>query len=78
MQREINQYDAIPLVTKNVDVLKFWKENAKSFPLLVKVVQKYFCIQSTSTSSERTLSTGGAFVTAKRNKLDPLNVNMLV
>lgn len=78
MQREINQYRAMPLVTKNVDVLNFWKENAKTFPLLVKVVRKYFCIQSTSTSSERTFSTGGAVVTAKRNKLDPVNVNMLV
>jgi hypothetical protein len=41
-------------------------------------VKKYFCIQSTSCSAERTFSTGGSTVTAKRNKLDPLNVNMMV
>ena len=42
------------------------------------MVKKYFCIQSTSCSAERTFSTGGSTVTAKRNKLDPLNVNMMV
>ena len=45
---------------------------------LFQVVRKYFCIQSTSCSSERTFSTGGSTVTAKRTKLDPINVNMLV
>ncbi len=78
MQREINQYRALPMLGKNADVLVFWKDNAKNFPLLSKVVRKYFCIQATSTSSERTFSTGGAIVTPKRNKLDPLNVHMLV
>jgi hypothetical protein len=78
MQREINQYRALPILGKNADVLVFWKDNAKNFPLLSKVVRKYFCIQATSTSSERTFSTGGAIATPKRNKLDPLNVHMLV
>lgn len=43
-----------------------------------QVVKKYFCIQSTSCSAERTFSTGGSTVTTKRTKLDPVNVNMLV
>ena len=78
MQREINQYRALPMLGKNADVLGFWRDNAKNYPLLCKVVRKYFCIQATSTSSERTFSTGGAIVTPKRNKLDPVNVHMLV
>ena len=41
-------------------------------------MKKYFCIQSTSCSAERTFSTGGSTVTAKRTKLDPINVNMMV
>ena len=41
-------------------------------------MKKYFCIQSTSCSAERTFSTGGSTVTTKRTKLDPVNVNMLV
>ena len=63
---------------KNLDVLAYWKQHAKQFPLLAKVVKKYFCIQSTSCSAERTFSTGGSTVTTKRTKLDPVNVNMLV
>jgi hypothetical protein len=63
---------------KNLDVLAYWKNHEKQFPLLARVVRKYFCIQSTSCSSERTFSTGGSTVTAKRTKLDPINVNMLV
>lgn len=63
---------------KNLDVMAYWKAHEKEFPLLAKVVRKYFCIQSTSCSSERTFSTGGSTVTAKRTKLDPTNVNMLV
>ena len=63
---------------KNLDVLGFWKIHEKQFPLLAKVVKKYFCIQSTSCSAERTFSTGGSTVTAKRTKLDPINVNMMV
>ena len=41
-------------------------------------MKKYFCMQSTSCSAERTFSTNGSTVTTKRTKLDPLNVNMLV
>ena len=45
--------------------------------IFFKAVKKYFCIQSTSCSAERTFSTGDSTVTAKRNKLDPINVNMI-
>ncbi len=78
IQREINMYRASPILPKTVDVLNFWRDNAKNYPMLVKVVRRIFCIQATSTSSERTFSTGGAVVTPKRSNLDPENVNMLV
>ncbi len=64
IQREINLYQASPNLPKNVDVLNLRKDNSKNYPKLVRVVRKYFCIQSTSTSSERTFSTGGSVVTA--------------
>lgn len=79
MMKEILAYMSGGLVPgKNLDVLGFWKIHEKQFPLLAKVVKKYFCIQSTSCSAERTFSTGGSTVTAKRTKLDPINVNMMV
>ena len=78
IQREINLFRATPNLPRTTDVLNFWKENCKNYPMLSKVVRKLFCIQATSTSSERTFSTGGAIVTAKRSNLDPMNVNMMV
>jgi hypothetical protein len=50
-EREINLYRATPNLPKTVDVLNFWKDNAKNYSLLVKVVRKYFCVHATSTSS---------------------------
>ena len=41
-------------------------------------MKKYFCIQATSCSSERTFSTGGNIVTPKRTNLDAENVHMMV
>jgi uncharacterized protein involved in exopolysaccharide biosynthesis len=38
IQREINMYRASPILPKTVDVLNFWRDNAKNYPMLVKVV----------------------------------------
>ena len=79
MMQEIVSFVSGGLVSgKNLDVLLYWKQHEKQYPLLAKVVRKYFCIQSTSCSAERTFSTGGSTVTNKRTKLDPVNVHMLV
>ena len=78
MTLEFNQFIKLPILPMTVDVLLFWKEHQRTFPMLAKIVKRYFCIQSTSCSSERTFSIGGDTVTAKRNRLDPKNVHMLV
>jgi hypothetical protein len=65
-------------VPHNVDVLGWWKFHEKVYPLLAKAVKKYFAIQATSCSSERTFSTGSNTVSCRRTKLDPENVHMLV
>ena len=75
---EFNQFRKLPILPMTVNVLSFWKEHQRTFPMLAKIVKRYFCIQSTSCSSERTFSIGGDTVTAKRNRLDPKNVHMLV
>ena len=79
LEKEWNEFRAGGLVAgKNLDVLLWWSQHEKQFPMLSKIVRKYFCIQATSCSAERTFSTGGTTVTAKRSKLEPDNVNMLV
>ena len=61
-----------------VGVLQYWRMHCREFPMLAKLAKKYFCIQATSCNSEQTFSTGGNVITAKRSKLDPNNVHMLV
>ena len=79
MQLEMNRYlNHIDLPPANCDVLKWWKDHCKEFPLLAKCARKYLCIQASSASSERTFSTGGSIVSYKRTKLDVENVHMLV
>ena len=79
MQLEMNRYlNPADRPSANCDILKWWKEHCKEFPLLAKCARKYLCIQASSASSERTFSTGGSIVTYKRTKLDVENVHMLV
>ena len=75
MNRYLNQQDLPPA---NVDVLQWWRNHHREYPLLAKCARKYLCIQASSASSERVFSTGGAIVTYKRTKLDVENVHMLV
>jgi hypothetical protein len=79
LQLEWNRYQNLPDVNDHkVDILGWWAEKKKEFPLLAKAVRKYLCIQATSASCERVFSTGGQTVSVKRTKLDPENVHMLV
>ena len=78
MNIELNLYMSTAKSLASCDILEFWRVNEKQFPSLAKVVKKYFCIQASSSSSERTFSASGNIVTPRRNKLDPENVNLLV
>jgi hypothetical protein len=70
-----NESQEIP---HDVDVLSWWRDHEKVYPLLAKGDKKYVAIQASSCASERTFSIGANTVTAKRTKLDPQNVHMLV
>ena len=61
-----------------MDVLKWWKENSEHWPELSKVAKKYLSVQPSSCSAERVFSTWGNTVTAKRTRLNPKNVKMVV
>ncbi len=79
LELEVNRYQTMSdIPPSTVDVLAWWKANAREFPLLAKAARKYLCIQASSASSERVFSTAGATVTYKRTKLDTENVHMLV
>ena len=60
------------------EVLDWWKQRRDQFPKLCEVVKNIYTIQATSCAVERTFSTGGLTVTAKRTKLNPENVHKMV
>ena len=58
--------------------LEWWKIEAHRMPVLSKVARKYLCICASSVASERMFSKGGNIVTAKRNGLQPENVERVM
>ena len=65
-------------LTTDMDVLLWWKDHAKIYPLMSNLAKKYLAVQATSCSSERTFSTGGRTVTNTRTRLATTNVHMIV
>lgn len=64
-------------ISHNLDPIIWWKNHKEKYPALYKLALKYLSIPATSAVSERTFSTAGNIVTAKRSCLSPENVNML-
>jgi hypothetical protein len=62
----------------NCDLLYWWQNNEKEFPILSKLAKKYLSIPSTSVSSERIFSSAGNLISKKRSALKPKLVNQLV
>ena len=65
-------------LTSDMDVLLWWRDHAKIYPLMANLAKKYLAVQATSCSSERTFSTGGRTVTNTRTRLATCNVHMIV
>ena len=59
-------------------VLQFWSSNSSTLPILVKLAQKYLCIQPTSVPSERLFSEAGRVYCNSRASLEPGLVSALV
>ena len=59
-------------------ILKWWKEHAAQFPYLSQVARRYLAMTATSASVERLFSVAGQVVTAKRNRIHPSSVTLVV
>jgi hypothetical protein len=75
---QLNAYLAEPQIRFDMDPFMWWKLRANRYPAVADMARRYLCIPATSASSERTFSTAGNIVTAKRNCLLPKNVSLLV
>ena len=78
LEKEIQDYERFSVANKHVNILLWWKDHEKVLPLLAKVAKKVLTIPATSSKSERVFSTGGNFVTKKRNRLAANKVEDLI
>jgi len=70
---EIACYRQLPshAMVTDFDVLRWWEDKAKDFPILWQLAEVYLAIPATAASSERAFSTSGNIVTIKRCSLNP-------
>ena len=79
VKSEIAKFKALPLLhfknrnRKFNDPLMWWKEHQHQFPLLVQLVRRFLCLQSTSAASERIFSKAERIIRDRRGGLDPDN-----
>ena len=58
--------------------LDWWKKWGSKFPNLAQLARRYLAMPATSAPVERLFSVAGLVATAKRNRLDPSTVSLLV
>ena len=66
------------LAPENTDILGWWKEHEKMFPILSHVAKIVLTIPCSSAKSERTFSCAGNFLNLKRNRLGSNKLEELV
>ena len=77
LNQEFKDYENIN-IDFDIDVLDFWRQHEKKFPLLSQVAKRILCVQGASTASERDFSASGYTVWDRRNALLPRKVNMMM
>jgi hypothetical protein len=61
-----------------VDILKFWQQQASFMPNLAKIARDNLCVPMTSTSSERMFSSSGQIISPARSSLNPETTSKLI
>ena len=71
------QYVEFPYISRNCDLLRFWRDKNSTFPKLYKLHAKYVCIPETSVPCERVFSKSG-LINDRRNGLCGKNLNSII
>lgn len=75
---ELSNFKSQKVLGLDEDPLKWWCERQALFPVLPKVLQKYWCVAPTCAPPERLFGPAAAVVRAKRNRLAPARVDQQV
>jgi zinc finger BED domain-containing protein 1 (E3 SUMO-protein ligase ZBED1) len=63
---------------KNLDILKWWKDHSKEYPMLSILCSYYLSIPASSASSEREFSITGQTISERRTRLNPETVDSIL
>lgn len=75
---EMSEYLKEGLLDEEQCPLKYWKRNSSKFPILANIAKKFLAIPATSSGIERIFSIAGALARARRAKLLPATLEMVV
>ena len=76
--KELELYKAEKSLDLDSDPLVWWKARRLLYPLICKLVRKYFAFVVTSVPLERLFSASGNVIVSKRNRLTPENADKLI
>ena len=77
-QSVIDNYLKEPTLSRNSDLLAYWKSNQDNLPLLTSLATQYLCAPPASLASERLFSIAANLCTDLRNRLTPTKVEYLL
>ncbi|XP_037368651.1 E3 SUMO-protein ligase ZBED1 [Talpa occidentalis] len=72
---ELSNFKSQKVLGLNEDPLKWWSDRLALFPVLPKVLQKYWCVAATRVCPQRLFGSSANVVSAKRNRLAPAHVD---
>lgn len=72
---ELSNFKSQKVLGLGEDPLKWWSDRLALFPVLPRVLQKYWCVAPTRVFPERLFSSSANVVSAKRNRLAPAHVD---
>lgn len=75
---ELSNFKSQKVLDLHEDPLKWWSDRLALFPVLPKVLQKYWCVAATRVPPERLFGSSANVVSAKRNRLAPAHVDQQV
>jgi hypothetical protein len=77
-QYECNRWFKQPIVSREIDLLVFWKAKQYNFPILAQVARDHLAVPATSAPSECVFSDGGEILTKKRNRISPDTLRWMI
>lgn len=81
LTNELERYRAAHFKLDDCDedrLLEFWERQAPTFPRLRALARRILCVPASSAASERTFSSAGRVIEARRNRLNPGTVDSIL